>query len=67
MKKALFSGLNKGPLKRFEAANFSAKILRIVDWSSSLLNFLGGSGGSIFEGSLSALCYISYTSCLIFA
>ena len=45
MKQALFSDLNMGPLKRFEAANFSAKILRIVDWSSSLINFLGGSGG----------------------
>ena len=37
-------------------ANFSAKMLRLIDWSSTLLNFLGERRGSIFEGSVSALC-----------
>ena len=38
-------------------ANFSAKMLRLIDWSSTLLNFLGERRGSIFEGSVSALCF----------
>ena len=49
----------QGPMQVIVGANFSAKILRIVDWSSPLLNFLGGSGGSILEGSVSALCSIN--------
>ena len=41
-------------------AKFSAKMLRLIDWSTTLLNFLGERRGSIFEGSVSALCEVIF-------